>query len=61
MDEISIYNRALGDAEIQIIYDAGVAGRCKTGPPVIISQPADQQAAVGLDVSFSVVASGFAP
>jgi hypothetical protein len=30
IDEVSIYNRALSDSEIQSIYDAGTAGKCKS-------------------------------
>src|SRR5205085_6828151 len=36
IDEPTIYNRALSDAEIQAIYSAGSAGKCKpvcTPPP----------------------------
>lgn len=32
IDEVGIYDRALSDAEIQAIYDAGSAGKCKTCP-----------------------------
>src|SRR5258708_12314346 len=33
IDEVGIYNRALAPAEIQAIYNAGGAGRCKTATP----------------------------
>jgi uncharacterized repeat protein (TIGR02543 family) len=33
MDEVSIYNRALSDSEIQAIYNAGGAGKCAPPPP----------------------------
>jgi hypothetical protein len=29
MDEISIYNRALGSAEVRVLYKAGAVGKCK--------------------------------
>lgn len=37
LDEVSLYNRALSPAEIQSIYNAGSAGKCKTasGCPTI--------------------------
>ena len=43
VDEVSIYNRALSQPEIQAIYNAGSAGKC-TGPvsPQIITQPVNQ-------------------
>lgn len=31
MDEVSIYNRALSQAEVYAIFSAGSAGKCKTG------------------------------
>ena len=41
IDEPAIYNRALTDAEIQAIFDAGSAGKCKpvctTPPPNMVS------------------------
>ena len=58
MDEVSLYNRALTDAEIQGIYNAGDAGKCKAGPPSILVQPTDRTAASGANVTFSVAASG---
>jgi hypothetical protein len=32
IDEVQIFNRALTDAEVQSIFDAGHAGQCKTPP-----------------------------
>ena len=32
MDELAIFDRALIDAEVQSIFDAGSAGMCKDGP-----------------------------
>lgn len=34
VDEVSVYNRALTDAEVAQIYGAGVAGKCTSGPQV---------------------------
>jgi hypothetical protein len=39
LDEISLYDRALGAAEISAIYNAGSAGKC-TGPPACVQPPA---------------------
>jgi hypothetical protein len=33
VDEVSIYNRALSDAEIQSLFNAGSAGKCKNVSP----------------------------
>ena len=62
IDELSIYNRALSQAEIQAIYNAGIGGKC-TGPvsPQIITQPTNQAVFVGQTASFSVVANGAPP
>ena len=52
IDELSIYNRALSQAEIQAIYNAGIGGKC-TGPvsPQIITQPTNQAVFVGQTAS----------
>jgi hypothetical protein len=65
LDEVSLYNRALGANEISAIYAAGAAGKCK-GPglptaPVITAQPASQIVTVGNPVSLDVSATGTAP
>ena len=62
IDEVSVYSRALSAAEIQSIYNADGAGKC-TGPtaPSILVQPANQTVTVGVNVTFSVTASGTAP
>jgi len=57
IDEVSIYNRALGSNEIQGIYLAGSGGKC-FAPPVIEAQPTNQTASAGNSVEFSVVAAG---
>ncbi len=61
MDEVSIYNRALSPTEIQAVYGAGSAGKCK--PVMILAGPASQTVVPGLgcDVTFSVVAKGSEP
>ena len=33
VDEVEIYNRALNTSEIQAIFNAGSAGKCKSSPP----------------------------
>jgi hypothetical protein len=59
MDEISMYGRALSQAEIQAIYLAGGIGKCSAPtPPVITSQPMNQAVPIGGTTNFSVTASG---
>jgi Concanavalin A-like lectin/glucanases superfamily/Immunoglobulin domain len=57
MDEVSVYNRALTTNELQAIYNAGVSGKCKA-PPAIIVQPASQKVTTGLNATFTVTAVG---
>jgi len=62
IDELSIYNRALADFEIQGIYNAGNAGKCASPVgPSIVSQPMSQTVFAGANVSFSVTANGTPP
>lgn len=62
MDEMSMYNRALGSNEIAAIYQAGSAGKCITPtPPVITTQPVGQTNAVGNTATLTVQANGTAP
>jgi hypothetical protein len=61
LDEISIYNRALSVAEIQAIYHAGVAGKCRTLPPAIGTQPVSMKAYKGQTVTLTVAAGGEQP
>jgi hypothetical protein len=62
IDEVSLYSRALSQAEIQAIYTAGSAGKCAAVvPPTIFTQPTDQTVVVGGSTTFSVGASGTAP
>lgn len=57
LDEVSLYDRALEAGEIEAIYAAGAAGKCKE--PSITTQPESQAVTAGSNVTFSVVASGF--
>jgi hypothetical protein len=57
IDEPAVFNRALSADDIQAIYAAGSTGICKE-PPVILTQPVSQKVTVGLNATFSVVASG---
>jgi hypothetical protein len=59
MDEVSLYNRALGTNEIQALYAAGVSGKCTTPtPPFITTQPANQTVVMGGTATFTVGAEG---
>ncbi len=60
MDELCIYNRALGQDEIQAIYMAGNNGKCPL-PPTILFQPTNQTASVGSVTGFGVTTSGSQP
>jgi len=60
IDEVSCYNRDLTIDEIRSNYNAGVAGKCPSSPPVILSQPTSQTVGVGRPVTFRVVAGGSA-
>ena len=60
MDEVSLYNRALGAAEIQAIYGAVGAGKCGSGP-FIAAQPQSQTVTAGQPATFSVTAGGTQP
>ena len=57
IDEPAVYNRALTAVEISAIRNAGVAGKCKA-PPSILVQPASQRVTVGSNVTFSVTVAG---
>ncbi|HSU54759.1 MAG TPA: LamG-like jellyroll fold domain-containing protein [Candidatus Dormibacteraeota bacterium] len=63
VDEPSVYNRALTDAEIGSIYQAGSAGKCAppAAPPNISAQPQGQTVAIGATASFTVTATGSSP
>jgi hypothetical protein len=59
VDEPAIYNRALSQSEIQAIYNAGSAGKCKA--PVIVTQPRSQIGFWGKNIEFDVAAHGGPP
>lgn len=59
VDELSLYDRALGADEIAAVYDAAMVGKC--APPVITTQPQSQTVPVGASLYFSVGASGEGP
>jgi len=62
IDELSIYQHALSQTEVQAIYNAGSQGKCPpTTAPVITSEPADQVVPVGSSASFTVTATGSSP
>jgi hypothetical protein len=62
MDELSVYGKALSQAEIQAIYLAGAAGKCQSSsPPFIVNQPASQTTVIGGSATFSVTAGGSQP
>lgn len=59
VDEVAVYNRALTAAEIQSIYLAGTAGKCKGGPPPVNLPPvADAGASRQVKVGEQVVLDG---
>ncbi len=37
IDEVSVYNRALSQSEVQAIFNAGSAGKCKPSVPAVLS------------------------
>src|SRR5581483_7284920 len=61
IDEVDVYNRALGATEVQAIYSAGSAGKCVSAPPAITTQPANVAGVAGQNATFSVVAAGTPP
>jgi hypothetical protein len=56
LDEVSLYDRALGTNEIAAIYAAGAGGKCQEA--TIIAPPQNQTALVGSNVTFIVTAAG---
>ena len=62
MDELSLYNRALTDSEVQAIAQAGSQGKYQNCPTNSISiQPADLEVTAGATAVFSVEVIGSAP
>jgi Concanavalin A-like lectin/glucanases superfamily/Immunoglobulin domain/Lectin C-type domain/Chitobiase/beta-hexosaminidase C-terminal domain len=62
VDEFSVYNRPLGAAEVQALYNAASSGKCVVPiAPVIAVQPASQSVTAGTSVTFNVAATGTVP
>jgi hypothetical protein len=62
VDELSVYNRPLDQAEITALYKARAAGKCtKRAAPFIFTQPQDKTVEVGSDINLSALASGTVP
>lgn len=62
LDEIAIYNRALSASEILGIFNAGSGGKCESDSlPIITSQPADQTATTGSNVTLRAQAASLLP
>ena len=62
VDEATLYNRALSQAEVQSVYNAGGGGKYLPPlPPQITSQPQSQVVAAGSNVTFSVGVLGASP
>jgi len=62
IDELSLYARALSQAEFQAIHAAGTAGKCATPQPLAInSHPQGATVQESNNVTFTVVAQGTAP
>lgn len=61
IDELSIYNRALSDTEIQSIFAASSSGKCPVAPTSATIQPASQTVAEGGTATYTPVTSGSPP
>jgi uncharacterized repeat protein (TIGR02543 family) len=57
IDEVEVFNRELGPAELQGIYAAGAAGKCKatlpTGVLTVLTNPSGLQAGIGTGNTYS--------
>lgn len=60
LDEVSIYDRALSDVEVQEIYSAGGKGKCPLAP-FISQDPTNQIVVIGQKITLSVLAGGSPP
>jgi len=59
IDEVTVYNRALSESEIQGIYNALLSGKCVTpAAPSIVFQPQSQTVLAGSNITFTVAARG---
>jgi hypothetical protein len=61
VDEVSLYNRALNQSEIQNIFNAGTAGKFPSTPPSITAQPTSQTVSPGANATFTVTATSAIP
>ncbi|MBI3880058.1 MAG: immunoglobulin domain-containing protein [Verrucomicrobia bacterium] len=62
LDELSLYGRALSEAEVQAIFTADSLGKCPlSNPPVITGQPQGTSVIVGGTAAFAVQVSGTPP
>ena len=62
LDEMSFYNRALSEADVQGLFAAQVSGKCRTGAsPVVLLQPPDLTVESGETARFIVAATGEQP
>ncbi len=62
LDEVSLFNRPLSSTEVAAIYNAGAAGKCKSGTaPAIYAQPAAKILTSGGTATFTVGAVGTGP
>ena len=62
IDELSLYSRALGAAEIQSLYGSGPSGKCAVAiPPFISSQPTNQAVTLYTTANITASAGGTPP
>jgi hypothetical protein len=61
VDEVEIFNRALSASEIQAIFNAGSAGKCKNRPPVAICANVMVSAGPSCTASASINNGSFDP
>ncbi len=59
IDEVSIYNRALSDAEIQAIYLANDAGKCKSSTTPIVASVTPKAGATNITTNLTGVSATF--
>jgi hypothetical protein len=62
IDELGLYDRALDASEIQGVFGAGSAGKCRAAAaPVIVLQPTNQLAFAGGTATLATVVDGTTP
>jgi hypothetical protein len=61
LDELSLYNRALAQTEVQAIFTAGPAGKARPAAPTLLAAPAPLTVDQGAPALFGVAAAGHAP